>query len=175
MHNKTKKNTELQQTMGSSLNNRSVFTKITSRDMPSMASMCKTNVSPLNITPNCVEKLLDSINVKKSTGPGSIPNVILKDCAKQKASSLSAIFQCSIDDGELPDDWVSANVLPIFKNADVHLPENYHSVSLTSESCKILEHIICKHLLNHLEENNILTKLNDMTSDLDTRVKPSFL
>ena len=27
-------------------------------------------------------------------------------------------------------------------------------------SCKILEHIICRHLLNHLEKNNILTKLN---------------
>ena len=26
-------------------------------------------------------------------------------------------------------------------------------------SCKILEHIICRHLLNHLEKNNILTKL----------------
>ena len=141
MHNKTKTNTELQQTMGSTLNNRSVFTKITSRDMPSMASTCKTNVSPLNINPNCVEKLLASINVKKSTGPGSIPIVILKDCAKQKAPSLSAIFQCSIDDGELPDDWENANVLPIYKNADVHLPENYHPVSLTSESCKILEHI----------------------------------
>ena len=27
-------------------------------------------------------------------------------------------------------------------------------------SCKVLEHIICRHLLNHLEKNNILTKLN---------------
>lgn len=27
-------------------------------------------------------------------------------------------------------------------------------------SCKILEHIICKHLLDHLERHNILTSLN---------------
>ena len=27
-------------------------------------------------------------------------------------------------------------------------------------SCKILKHIICRHLLNHLEKNNILSKLN---------------
>ena len=72
----------------------------------------------------------------------------------------SAIFECSIDDGELPHDLVNANVSPIYKKSNVHLPENYHPVSLTSVSCKLLEHIICKHLSNHLEKNNILTKLN---------------
>ena len=102
--------------------------------MLSMASTCKTNVSPLTITPNCVEKLLASINVKKSNGPGSIPNVILEDCAKQKASGLSAIFQCSIDDGELPDDWVSANVLPIFKNADAQkLPLSFANIRVMQD------------------------------------------
>ena len=30
----------------------------------------------------------------------------------------------------------------------------------SSVSCKLLEHVICKHLLNHLEKNNILTNLN---------------
>ena len=49
---------------------------------------------------------------------------------------------------------------PTYKKGDVHLPENYRPVSLTSVSCKILEHIICKHLLNHLEKHKILTKLN---------------
>ena len=33
-------------------------------------------------------------------------------------------------------------------------------VSLTSVTCKILEHIICRHLLKHLEKNKILTNLN---------------
>ena len=42
----------------------------------------------------------------------------------------------------------------------MHLAENYRPVSLTSVSCKLLEHIICKHMLNHLEKNNILTYLN---------------
>ena len=48
----------------------------------------------------------------------------------------------------------------MFKKRDVHLAENYRPVSLTSVSCKLLEHVICKHLLNHLEKNNILTNLN---------------
>ena len=137
---------------------KSGFTKITSTDMSLMASKCKSNTPSLNINPNGVEKIVASINVKKSTGPDSIPNIILKDCAKQISPALSAIFQCSIDNGELQDDWVNVNVSPIYKKGDVHLPEDYRQVSPTSGSCKLLEHINCKHLLNHLEENNILTK-----------------
>ena len=67
----------------------------------------------------------------KTIGPDSIPNIILKDCAKQAAPGLSAIFQCSTDSGELPGDWVNANVSLIYKKGDVHLPENYRPVSLT--------------------------------------------
>ena len=40
------------------------------------------------------------------------------------------------------------------------MAENYRPVSLASVSCKLLEHIICKHLLDHLEKNKILTNLN---------------
>ena len=86
--------------------------------------------------------------------------MILKNCAKQLAPGLSAIFQSSVNSGELPPDWVNANISPVFKKGDVHLAENYRPVSLTSVCCKLLEHIICKHLLNHLERNNILTNLN---------------
>ena len=42
----------------------------------------------------------------------------------------------------------------------LHVPENYRPISLTSVTCKILEHIICRHLLKHLEKNKILTNLN---------------
>jgi len=36
----------------------------------------------------------------------------------------------------------------------------YRSISLTSVISRLLEHIICQNLLNHLESNNILTSLN---------------
>ena len=65
-----------------------------------------------------------------------------------------------MDTGKLPKDLLSANVSPVFKKGDVHLPENYQPVSLTRVSCKLLEHIICKHMLDNLEKNKILTSLN---------------
>jgi hypothetical protein len=52
------------------------------------------------------------------------------------------------------------NHLEYLQKGDKHLPENYRPVSLASVTCKILEHIICRHLLKHLEKNKILTNLN---------------
>jgi hypothetical protein len=65
-----------------------------------------------------------------------------------------------LNTGELPKDWRDANISSIFKKGDKHLPENYKPVSLASVTCKILEHIICRHLLKHMEKNKILTNLN---------------
>jgi hypothetical protein len=73
---------------------------------------------------------------------------------------LSNIFQISVDSGTLPNDWLSANIAPVLKKGDVHAAENYRPISLTCVSCKILEHIICKHMLKHLENHKILTNLN---------------
>ena len=65
-----------------------------------------------------------------------------------------------MDCGTLPNDWLSANTGPVFKKGDVHVAEHYRPVSLTCVSCKILEHVICKHMLKHLENLKILTTLN---------------
>ena len=73
---------------------------------------------------------------------------------------MATIFQASFDTGKLPKDWLNANLAPVYKKEDVHLPENYRPVSLTCVSCKLLQHIICKHILDHLQRNKILTTLN---------------
>ena len=107
--------------------------------------------------------MLSKVNPSKSSGPNNIPNRILKECAVQLAPILQKIFQVSIDTGDLPKDWRDANISSIFKKGDKqlkHLPENYRPVSLTSVPCKLLEHIICRHLMKHLETNKILTNLN---------------
>ena len=119
-----------------------------------------TSLPPLVITSNGVTKLLENINITKASGPDNLPNIYLKACAQQLAPGLSQIFAKSVITGQLPEDWRDAIVAPIFKKGNVHLAENYRPVSLTSVISKLLEHIICKHILDHLDRNNILTDLN---------------
>jgi hypothetical protein len=141
---------------------KSVFTKPTNNDLnvPSTRIQSKNNIRPIIIDQKGLEKLLTNINPLKASGPENIPNRILKECTIHLVPILKTILQCSLDTGELPKDWRDANISSTFKKGDKHLPENYRPVSLTSVTCKILEHIISRHLLKHLEKNKILTILN---------------
>ena len=82
-------------------------------------------------------------------------------CQKELAEELTPVFtlfyQASLDQGTIPDDCKTANVVPIFKKWDRNRPENYRPVSLTSIASKTLEHIVCSSIHKHLEADDILT------------------
>ena len=126
---------------------------------PTMSGATHKSISNITVSTPGVEKLLEGLNTGKASGPDAIPNSVLKLGAPQLAPILSAIFKQSLETGTLPKDWLKANVSPIYKKGGRHLPVNYRPVSLTSVSCKLLEHLVCKHVRAHLEQNNILTPL----------------
>ena len=138
----------------------SVFTKDDGSSVPSFPTRVKDHIPSLTINKNGVTKLLKNIKVSKAAGPDGLPNRVLQECASEISPALTAIFQKSVDSGELPRDWRNANIAPVFKKGDKHLPENYRPVSLTCVASKLLEHIICRHLLDHLDKHNVLTSLN---------------
>jgi len=139
---------------------KSVFTLDTDLELPKLPTFRGKKLQNIQVTVEGVEKLLKNIKPYKACGPDSIPNMVLSKCASELAPALASIFQRSLDTGILPEDWLKANISSAYKKGDKHLAENYRPISLTSVSCKLLEHIICKHLVNHLETNNILSNLN---------------
>ena len=48
-------------------------------------------------------------------------------------------------------------MVPIFKKGKRSLASNYRPIFFTSVTSKILEHIICHHIWNHLEDHNVLS------------------
>ena len=138
----------------------SVFTKGTTGTMPTTNINIEDSISQIIIKEEGVKELLQNINPSKASGLDNILNRILKECAVRLTPIFTSIFQLSLDTGSLPDDWRNANISCIFKKADWHSAENYRPVSLTSVPCKLLEHIICRHMLKHLERHNVLTSLN---------------
>ena len=84
---------------------------------------------------------------------------MLQSLAKELASVLRFIFEQSLLTGDLPTDWTRANVAPVFKKGSKLQAVNYRPVSLTCITCKLFEHIICRHVLGHLEQHKILTEL----------------
>ena len=98
-------------------------------------------------------KLLQKTNPRKATGPESIPACILKDCASELAPILTIIFNKSLQEGKVPEDWRHANVIAIFKKGTSHDAANYRPVSLTSLCGKLLQHVIVSKTVKHLKRH----------------------
>ena len=114
-------------------------------------------MTPITINEAGVRKLLQNIKPHKAAGPDNIPARILREAANNLAPAMTILFQASIDQGTLPDDWKTANVAPIFKKGDRCKAANYRPVSLTCISCKLMEHMISSSMMRHLDDNGILT------------------
>ena len=136
----------------------SVFTKDTDTNVTKLYGPNYPGIGTLNISHDGVTKLLSSLNTSKAAGPDAVPCRLLKELSSELSPLLCALFRQSLDTGQLPNDWLKAYVTPVFKKGPRCAPENYRPVSLTCVPCKILEHIICKHIRNHLDEYGILSK-----------------
>ena len=136
-----------------------VFTKKSTTATPRLFGNKYPSIRNLSITLKGVQKLLEKINISKATGSDLISGRMLNMLAPELASIVHAIFTQSLETGELPRDWSLANVAPIFKKDNRVLAENYRPVSLTCMTCKLFEHIVCRHILDHVEDHKILTTL----------------
>ena len=104
------------------------------------------------------------------------------------APAYRLLFQASLNQGKVPEDWKRATIVPLFKKGDKARAVNYRPVSLTSISSKLLEHIIIhSNIMDHLDHFNVLdnaqhgfrqkrscetqliTTLNDFTNCLNNK------
>ena len=121
----------------------------------------KTIDIPLNncsITDKDMEKALSNLNHSKSPGPDNFHPKFLKNASKSLSVPLKILFDKTMSEGTIPDDWKTAEVRPIFKKGDKSQANNYRPVSLTSIICKIMESFIKNVLNTHLINNNLLSK-----------------
>ena len=81
-----------------------------------------------------------------------IPTYLLKLLAHQLVPALALLYQASLDQGQLPEDWKTADVLPILRRATYVSPPiigQYH-LPACSVCCKVMEHIVYSNILHHL-------------------------
>ena len=134
----------------------SVFTHEDLFQIPKVNGNHLPDIPALDIQAEGVRKLLQELDPHKATGPDNIPANLLKQTASQIAPLLVLIFQASVNQGKLPDDWKLAYITPIFKKGNRRSASNYRPISITSICCKVLEHIFHSHILTHLESFNVL-------------------
>ena len=104
-----------------------------------------------------VGKLLQKLNPSKASGPDNLSARILKTVATEIAPALASLYQQSLNERQVPDEFKHAHVSPIFKKGQRFDPGNYRPISLTCILCKVHEHIIASAMMNHFEAQKILT------------------
>ena len=75
----------------------------------------------------------------KDNGPDKILSQALKGCAPQIAPCLTVIFNQSLTEQDLPEDWLKGNVCPMCKKGERKDSAKYRLVSLTCVICKVME------------------------------------
>ena len=130
------------------LNNQfvSVFTKEDHSPLSRISTESTSAISQITVNVEGIFNLLSKIESNKAAGPDQIPPRLLKEAAYQMAPLLTFIFQSSLDQGQLPQDWKSANIIPIYKKRNKSDPANYRPISLTSICSKILKHYLFLYL-----------------------------
>ena len=106
-----------------------------------------------------VEKLLNDLPMKSSLDILNIDSKLLKIGAKYISKILTHIFNVSMDNGIVCNDWKMARVSPSYKNkgskSDMN---NYRPISNISHIAKVIERLINKQFMKYLSENNFISE-----------------
>ena len=111
----------------------------------------------MEITEDNVWKILNKLKIDKAPGPDMIHPRVLKELSREMSPLFTTLFNKSMQDMEIPQDWRSANITAIHKKGSKIVAGNYRPVSLTSVVCKVLETLIRDALVNYFQKNNLFS------------------
>ena len=70
----------------------------------------------ISFTTEGIQNLLNDLDAPhKATGPESISAWVLEHRSVEIAPALSVMFTQSLSSGQVPSDWLTANVTPVFQ------------------------------------------------------------
>jgi len=102
---------------------------------------------------------LSGLDICKVLGPDNISPWVLRKLCDVITPIIAIIFNASLQNHVVPQNWKLANITSIFKKEDHAQPCNYRPISLTCIISKVFKHIITSTIMNHLESNGMLYHL----------------
>ena len=116
-----------------------------------------------NITFTEVKDEISKINDGKSAGLNKISNKLLKVTGETIVSSLTYIFNLSINTG-----LILAKVSPIYKSGDKTECGNYRPISVIPALAKVFEKLVYRQLNEFLDANQLLSNQSGLRTHHST-------
>jgi len=127
------------------------------KPVPELHPKSTSSCSNVVFWPSKVKKQLLKLDPNKAAGPDDIPALVLKKAAPELATPLARLFQLCFNNGYMPAQWKSANVIPCYKKGDKHTPSNYRPISLLPIISKVMEKLVSRKMWKHLNNNKLIS------------------
>lgn len=131
----------------------SSFVKTTALSFPDIRAMNFLPMEPILFDCVGIQRIIENMKLPTSPGEDGICATFLHNISIYSSVILCKLFTLSMETHCLPSDWKVGKVVPLPKPNNAHDPTNYRPISLTSLSCKLMEHAIYSHVVTFLEDN----------------------
>ena len=127
----------------------SIYAKPNSVNQTATASTCNDliDILKIEISVDDITKALDNIDMNWSPGADGLPPAFVKMCSSSLVLPLKIIFNKSLSAGIFPSAWKMSDVVPIHKNGNKNLINNYRGISLLPALPKIFDKIVTAKVL----------------------------
>ena len=123
-----------------------------------MNSYEKQKFNKLKIDERKIKEILTKLQTNKACGPDNVGNTILKNLPTL-SKSLHIIFHAALKKGCSPAYWKTSEVIPIFKDENRAMIEQYRPISLLCNVSKVLEKLIFNEIYEivkpHLDNSQL--------------------
>jgi hypothetical protein len=134
-----------------------VFTREDGSNIPPPTQhRVRTKLTKSFITAQKVRSHIKKLKPTGAAGPDGITTKLLQTCQDELSPVLATIYRKSLQEGTVPEEWKTANVVPIFKKGSKKMAGNYRPISLTCICCKVMESILKDDIMLHLKRNKII-------------------
>lgn len=104
-----------------------------------------------------ISYIIAKLKNKKSTGPDTIPNIVLKKLPSQAHAFMAKMINQILSSGKFPTSWKTAHVIPIPKpGKPANEVKNLRPISLLNCLSKVLERVLHVRIIEFCNENDLL-------------------
>jgi hypothetical protein len=103
-----------------------------------------------------VRRAIDQLRRGKAPGVDGVVNEVLKYGGEGMTRALHVLFGCFFERERVPIDWTRGLVVPLYKDGDKHMADNYRGITLLSVVGKLYTVILNSRLSKWCEKKGVL-------------------